>query len=432
MEIITTHNNVDFDALASVVAANLFFPEAVPVLPKQINPNVKAFLSIHKDLFEFKTAKDIELDNISHLVVVDANRWGRINGFEKLRKKEGLNITLWDHHPLEGNIPATEVVQETIGANITLLIRRLKEEGQELTPVLATLFLAAIYEDTGNLTFPSSTAEDAFAAGYLLQNKADLELINTFLRPAYGEKQKDLLFEMLQNSDRGKLNDFSVSFNVIKVKGHMDRLSLVVHMYREILNVDAAFGIFHNITQDRCMVIGRSNIDGIHVGSIMRSMGGGGHPGAGSAVLKGAHPEAVTEWIRELIVGNQQSSVHIGDLMSYPVISCESTVPMRDFGLILDEHGCTGVPVVEDGLLIGVVSRRDFNKVRKQAQLDAPVRAFMSTEVVSAAPEHSPMQAARLMVKHDIGRLPIVEDGRLIGIITRSDVMSYFYDLLPD
>ena len=36
------------------------------------------------------------------------------------------------------------------------------------------------------------------------------------------------------------------------------------------------------------------------------------------------------------------------------------------------------------------------------------------------------------MVKHDIGRLPVVEDGRIIGIITRSDSMLYFYDMLPD
>ena len=42
------------------------------------------------------------------------------------------------------------------------------------------------------------------------------------------------------------------------------------------------------------------------------------------------------------------------------------------------------------------------------------------------------MQAARLMVKHDIGRLPVVENGEIIGIITRSDAMRYYYDLLPD
>jgi len=41
------------------------------------------------------------------------------------------------------------------------------------------------------------------------------------------------------------------------------------------------------------------------------------------------------------------------------------------------------------------------------------------------------MQAARMMVKHDIGRLPVIEDDKVIGIVTRSDAMIYFYDLLP-
>ena len=51
MQLVTTHKNTDFDALASVVAATILYPKAIPVLPKIVNPNVKAFLSIHKELF---------------------------------------------------------------------------------------------------------------------------------------------------------------------------------------------------------------------------------------------------------------------------------------------------------------------------------------------------------------------------------------------
>ena len=47
-------------------------------------------------------------------------------------------------------------------------------------------------------------------------------------------------------------------------------------------------------------------------------------------------------------------------------------------------------------------------------------------------PGMGPMPSARLMVKHDIGRLPVVEDGKIIGIVTRSDTMRYYYDLLPE
>jgi CBS domain-containing protein len=79
-----------------------------------------------------------------------------------------------------------------------------------------------------------------------------------------------------------------------------------------------------------------------------------------------------------------------------------------------------------------MISRRDFRKMRKESQLRSPVRAFMTTEVLTIEPEESLSQAAQAMVKHDVGRLPVVEDGRVIGIITRSDLMRYFYDLLPD
>ena len=56
----------------------------------------------------------------------------------------------------------------------------------------------------------------------------------------------------------------------------------------------------------------------------------------------------------------------------------------------------------------------------------------MKTDVITIAPGKSPTEAARLMVKYDIGRLPVVENENIIGILTRSDTMLYFYDLLPD
>jgi nanoRNase/pAp phosphatase (c-di-AMP/oligoRNAs hydrolase) len=55
MEIIVTHKNTDFDALASLIAGTLIYPEAIPVLPRNVNPNVKAFISIHKNILNLYT-----------------------------------------------------------------------------------------------------------------------------------------------------------------------------------------------------------------------------------------------------------------------------------------------------------------------------------------------------------------------------------------
>ncbi len=432
MQIITTHVNTDFDALASVIAATILYPGAIPILPKNLNPNVKAFLSIHKDLLPVGAVNDINLEDVTQIIVVDVNTWERLDRMASLKSKDDLEIHLWDHHSNAGNITANFQCQEPAGATVTLLTRQLKKEDKLLTPIQATLLLAGIYEDTGNLTFSSTTAADAHAAAYLLDRKADLKIIGTFLRPAYGEKQKDILFKMLQTARRFKINGHSISINKNDVAGYVDSLAVVVRMYMEIVNVDVAFGVFSDSERDRCMVIGRSAVDNFDVGSIMRSMGGGGHPNAGAALLKSVNPAAIEDWINELIQGNQQASVQISDLMSFPVFTVSDDTPMKKVAEILKEKGCTGVPVVADNKPVGMISRRDFRRIKKESQLKSPVKAFMTTKVLTIEPGNSPMQAARLMVKHDIGRLPVVENNRIIGIITRSDAMLYFYDLLPD
>lgn len=78
MQIITTHKGTDFDAVASVLAAKMLYPEAIAVLPRSLNPNVKAFLSIHKDIFDIFFPDEIELDDLTRLIIVDTNRWNRL------------------------------------------------------------------------------------------------------------------------------------------------------------------------------------------------------------------------------------------------------------------------------------------------------------------------------------------------------------------
>ncbi|MFO7495149.1 MAG: CBS domain-containing protein [Desulfobacterales bacterium] len=431
MQIVSTHKATDFDALASVIAATLVYPGAVPVLPRLVNPNVRAFLSIHKDLFPTLTPAEVDLAAVTALVVVDTNRWSRLDGLAPLAARRDVAVKLWDHHGDEGDIQAGWRCVERTGAAITLLVDEIRRLGKDVSPIQATLFLIGLYEDTGNLSFPATTPADARAAAFLLEQKADLNILGTFLRPAYGEKQKNVLFEMLRSARRQRINGFQVSIARVQVEGHVDGLAVVVQMYREILNVDAAFGIFSTRDGQRCMVIGRSQVDDLPVDGLMRSLGGGGHPRAGSAMLKGVNPKTVEKMLRELLAGNRQTSVQVGDLMSFPVFSVTSDTSMTTVAGILRRKGCTGLPVVDDGEIQGIISRRDFRKLRKEQQLKAPVKAFMSTRVVSITPEQSPLRAARVMVKHDIGRLPVVDQGKLIGIITRSDVMMYFYDLLP-
>lgn len=432
MQIVTTHKNTDFDALASVIAATLAFPGTLAVLPRTLNPNVKAFLSIHKDLFETLSTAEVPLEKVERLIVVDANCWSRLERMGPLQGRTDLDLWVIDHHREGGSIPARRRVIEEVGATTTLLVRELRAARKTLTPMQATLFLAGIYEDTGNLSFPSTRADDAHAAAWLLERRADLDILHRFLRPAYSERHKAILFRMLEQARRLRVNGHRISIPRTQVEGQVDGLAVVMRMYMEILNVDAAFGIFHDPVEKRAMVIARSQADSLDVGAILRRLGGGGHPRAGSAHLRDLPPEEIERRILEIIRRGGRAAVQISDLMSYPVWTVGPSTSMEEAAAMLREKGITGIPVVEEGRIVGMISRRDFRKIRKPGQLKAPVKAFMATGVVTVTPEENVQDAARLLVRHDIGRLPVVEGGRLVGILTRSDVMRYLYDLLPD
>jgi tRNA nucleotidyltransferase (CCA-adding enzyme) len=213
---------------------------------------------------------------------------------------------------------------------------------------------------------------------------------------------------MLQSAERCNVNGHSLSFSRIDISGHVESLALVVRMHREIMNVDGAFGIFSDRrTAAKCLVIGRSATEALDVGAVMRSLGGGGHPGAGSAMLSGANPEAVEEMIRSLIAGNQQASIQVSDHHVLPGGQrCgQSRLRWPRPPAILREKGCTGMPVVDDGRLVGVLSRRDFPQAEKGVSAEGPGQGLHEHQGRQhRVPARAPWTPPALMVKHDIGR----------------------------
>lgn len=430
MEIITTHKNVDFDALASVVAASHLYPEARIVLPRSINANVRAFLSIHKDLFPVLSPLELRHDEVSRLIVVDANRWERLDCMTPLMERSDLDIHLFDHHPEIGDLIPSQGKQAPVGSAATLLVQELEKRRTEIDPIHATLFLAGIYEDTGHLTFPCTKPDDARAAAFLLEVQADLNVIQTALRPGYGPHHKEILTRLLETARRTAMNGHVVCFAHAELNGHVSGLASVVAMLRDILSADVIFGMFWDGRRKQSIVIARSGAESVDVSTLLKPLGGGGRPEAASALVKGARPEGVEAWIRELLAQNGHASVQIFDIMSFPVFTVGPDETVEAVHTQLRERGHTGAPVMDGEKLVGVISVRDLVKLERPTQRSAPVKAFMKRDVITIDPEASISTALRLMVKHDIGRLPVLEEGRLVGIVTRSDLMLYYYNLI--
>ena len=167
MNIATTHKNTDFDALASLVAATFLYPRMLGVLPGQMRDNVKAFLALHRDLFRLIPRKGLDISGVSRLVVVDANNWKRLDRMEGLAA--GVKIEVWDHHMSGEDIRGEMTSIQPLGANVTQMVEEMRNRDCAFSPMHATLFLMGIYEDTGHLSYPSTTPRDAAAAAFLLE-----------------------------------------------------------------------------------------------------------------------------------------------------------------------------------------------------------------------------------------------------------------------
>lgn len=433
MNIITTHKNTDFDALASVIAGTMLYPGAVGVIPKSVNNNVARFLSTHKTAFNIVLPDEIDYDQVRRLIVVDTDQWRRLDRMDALKRRQDLEIYIWDHHLNGGDIEADWLCQEAVGATVTLLVREMKRRKMELNPLVSTILLIGLYEDTGHLSFPSTQAEDASAAAFLLENGADLNVASVFLNPPYEEIQKDILFTMMQDTEKIQFNNYIVGFNITNLEKKVPMLAAIVSMYRKIINADAVFVIFIN-DEKSCTVIGRSGVDQIDVGAILRNFNGGGHPAAGSATVKTADfsPHTLKNKINELIKQKQVSGAKIADLMSFPVTLVPADTPMRNVRDLMQEQKIRGVLVGTDRSLEGIVVLWDFKKLKRESQWKSPVKAFMARNVITIAPDMQPAEAAQLMVKMKIGHLPVVHDQKIIGIVTRTDILTYFYGILPE
>jgi tRNA nucleotidyltransferase (CCA-adding enzyme) len=429
MDIAVTHINADFDALASLVAATFLYPGTVGVLPDQLQPGVRDFLAVHKDLFNLCAAKDVAPSEVTRIVVVDTNHWSRLGPLGELAQRDEVEVHLWDHHMTGGNIKAHWMCQEESGATITLMARAMRQRDCAFAPMQATLFLLGLYDDTGQLTYPSVTPEDAYAAGFFLEQGADLHVTAAYLDSPLDSTQTDILKQMLETSETLQVGGREVGVSSLIVPRGMVTLSSVVTKYKEISGMDAAFGVFWS-DPDRCLVIGRGGHASLNVGAVMRRLGGGGHPGAGSAMVKGDTPESVARMVTSNLLREMETpQVLVRDIMSPPTMSIPPNTLLQEACRIMEDQRLPALLVTKRDELQGMVLLVDCRRLKTPSQLQAPVKGFMKRRTPSLEPGQTSREALRLMTETDLGLLPVVEGGRVLGAVTRADLMLHLYEL---
>ena len=113
----------------------------------------------------------------------------------------------------------------------------------------------------------------------------------------------------------------------------------------------------------------------------------------------------------------------IGDLMTRDLVTASPETSMREVKNTLRDHGISGLPVLADGHLAGIVSIEDVIRALEVTDLDAPVNKYMTSLLYTVGERESGVRALNVFARAAVGRLPVVDDdGRLVGIITPGDI----------
>lgn len=427
--VIATHGNTDFDAFGAMLAARLLYPEAV-VAVATLNRNVRDFYRLHADeLGAVAEVSRLELDAIRRLIVVEVTSASRLGELEGVALDPAVEKVLFDHHA-EHELPAwvseQTAVLSTDGALTTTLVGIVAERELAPTPLEATAFALGIHEDTGSLTYATTTQRDVDALSWCFRHGARQELVSEYLHTPLAAAERGLLQHLLDALEPIESHGDDVLLASVSWPEYVDGVSNLAHKIVDLTDARALVLLVE--MDERIFAVVRSRTDRIDAAVIAAALGGGGHARAASAISRGTLA-AARECALEALRASSGAAPLARDVMSTPARSVEPDSTVRDAMTLCQRHGQSGVFVVADGRLVGGVSREDLDKAVGHDLSHAPVRGIMSSHVVSTHEGATLAELRALATSAEDGRVAVLRDDELVGVVSRVDLLRALEDV---
>ncbi|MDR5658166.1 CBS domain-containing protein [Serpentinicella sp. ANB-PHB4] len=427
MRVITSHQNLDFDGLASMVACSKIYPNSVMVFSGSLDKEVKKFYNLYKNILIIKQINQIDISSITELIIVDENKYNRIGKFKSILKKD-IPITIYDHHSCNNDtIQNANKTIKILGSCTSILIEEIIKNNIILSNFEATLCLLGVYADTNCLTFEQTKPNDATAVAYLLDKGANLEVVKKYLQFNLNEKHSNLLIRLLSEREEIFINGHKLIICTFKTDEFIGELGYITNKMIDLVKTDAIFNIVK--MENRCYIVSRisTNIK-MDLREVLVDFGGKGHSSAASAVIKDGDPINIKNQLLSIIHIKLEPSITAEDIMNFPVKSLYENMTIEEAHNIMLRHGHSGMPVVNEyGRITGMVSRTDIDKAIIHNLKHAPVKGFMSVDVKTVNYDESVDKVSELLTKYNIGRLPVLKHDEVIGIVTRSNIIKTFH-----
>lgn len=426
MDVITSHINADFDSLASMIAAKKIYPDAEIVFPGSQEKKVREFIETFNPI-DFKKIKDIDINKITRLIIVDAKTPSRIGAFSEILNKKDIKIHIYDHHPVsEVDIRGEMEKIEDVGATATIFVEIIKEKRLTLTPMEATILLLGIYEETGCLLFPSTTERDLLAVAFLLKRGANLNIASRFLKTDLTIEEFDILNELLKSAKEMVINGIRIKIAKAYSKGYLGDAAHLAHRIMDMEDIDSVIVILG--MEGKIIMVARSRVPELDVSVLMSEFNGGGHPKAASATLKEDSIDVVEEKLIEKIKEHIKPGKVALDIMTRPVITINWDLTIKDAESRMTRYGVNVLPILKDGKYVGLISREIVEKALFHGFSKSKVLDFATTDATTVSPDTPIREIETTMIEQNQRFTPVIESGKIVGAITRTDLLRTLYE----
>jgi tRNA nucleotidyltransferase (CCA-adding enzyme) len=422
VDVIVTHTNTDFDAFGAMLAARRLYVGAVVALSGSLNKNVRDFYRLHAEELDVVEPGRLDPDPVTRLIVVDTVHPERLGEWERVASRPGVEVVVFDHHGEERPdwLPAENLVLSEDGALTTTMVGILAERELEPTPLEATVFALGIHEDTGSLSYPGVGLRDAEALAWCLRRGARQEMVAQYLHSPLAEGERALLDALLAGLETHSAGGFDVLLTAVAWPEYVEGVSNLAHKLVDLTDARALICLVEMDGRVVCVV--RTRVAELDAAAIAAALGGGGHAQAASAVHRGSLEEA-RGVILEALPGAVRRRLTAGDIMSRPARFVAPDDTVAHAMVLCQRHRQSGIQVEEEGRLAGLVTREDLDEAIKHNLSHAPVKSVMSSEVVTCSEDAPLPEVMRLLTATKAGRVPVLSDERVVGVVTRSDLL---------
>jgi tRNA nucleotidyltransferase (CCA-adding enzyme) len=420
MHLILTHDQADFDALASLLAARILEPDSRAVIPHRANRNVRAFLTLYGEALPLDSPEDLPRERVDRVTLVDTQTMPTIHGVG-----DHTRIHVVDHHPPHKPLaPGWTSAIEPVGATTTLLVESLQTQSNPLAVEVATLMLLGIYEDTGSLSYAGTTPRDVRAAAWLLEQNASLSLTTDFLNRPLSTGQRELYDRLLESAESLTIQGQSILLAHAAAGADVEEVSTLAHKLRDLFDPDGLFVMVDLGTH--IQLVARSTTDCMDVSEIAALFGGGGHNRAAAALIRGRTLDEVRGALLEALPASITPPMQVAQIYSPRPQVVESDLTVAEAAERMARYGYEGFPVVHGGKVVGLLTRRAVDRALAHGMKRASVDSVMEGGSVTVQLSDSVSHLQRLMVDRGWGQVPVVssEGDRVVGIVTRTDLLK--------